>query len=151
MTGLVPHGIQTIEDARGLQEITKPQWSAMVRSAIERQLRQHGTYCSNDLEDVLEVPDEHRNVIGAQTNAVATMGLMRRVGWTTAVRTTRHGGEVKTYEITPKGREQLGDPITGVETGTPPPLDASLDPGDRTITQPAPQRARHPDNDQVGS
>jgi len=118
-------GFDDLDAAIRAQETTKPFWTKRIRETIHEILIRKGTFSANDLASI-EIPAIHSGLIPGQVRGVATKGLMRKIGHTTSTIPTRHGAEIRTYEITDLGRERLA----GVGAGMDSPPGASSDPGE---------------------
>lgn len=99
--------IRSVQEARSLQEAHRGRWSAAVRWAIAEELWRTGEFHADALLD-LELPDDARNIIGAQVAAATAKGLMEATGERRkSAAKSRNAAKSAVYRITPLGRERF--------------------------------------------
>lgn len=88
-----------LDTALSVQEQHKPKWSARIRGAIANALLATGTFHSDDLLS-LSIPAEHKNIVGAQVNALVRRGVMVETGERRASHAPEsHGRKSNCYRI----------------------------------------------------
>lgn len=126
----------SIAQIRAEQERAKAHWSAIVHEGIVEALRERGEFHADDLIE-LGIPDEHRNVIGAQVAGVVGKRWMKKTGWRRSTAPSRHGNGAWIFELTEKGQEAIaglgagrGDDSRKESLLEPPDVEAGAEPGD---------------------
>jgi hypothetical protein len=130
--------IRTVEDARTLQSVHKPEWTERIRRHIGRTLITFGAFHADDLQP-LEVPEIHSAIVGSQIASYVNRRLMVKVGERRCIHKAANGRKAAIYEITTKGRAELAGLDTENREGT-----AG---SDSPASSPAPStgRSRQPD------
>lgn len=116
----VEHPLQGVREA---QEAAKAEWSAAIYAEIVRLLQVRGHFHADDLEP-MGIPDEHRNLIGAQLGSLAARQYIHEVGRRRSANPARKQAKSGVYELTRVGRERLAEVGAGhgdrVGTGSSP-------------------------------
>jgi hypothetical protein len=103
-TGSRGGNVRSIQEARDLQEVHKPEWSARIREHIARTLLETGFFHADDL-DVLQVPVAHCNLKGAQIGGFRARGLMLKTGTERVVsHPAANWRKAPVFRISAKGR-----------------------------------------------
>ncbi len=98
----------TFEQAQRLIEHWKGDWSSLVRHRICESLIAKGEYHADDLVD-LNIPADHKNVVGSATAWLVNKGWMKEVGRRRTTAAASKGRKAGVYAITDRGRWELGD------------------------------------------
>lgn len=102
-----------IEQIRRDLEDVKREWSLIVREAIRAVFREKGEFHADDLAP-LGIPDEHRNIIGAQIAGLVGAGRIEEIGRRKSTIPSRHGAKSGVYKLTKLGQEKLAELRAGV-------------------------------------
>lgn len=98
----------TFEQAQRLIEHWKGDWSSLVRHTICEALLSKGEYHADDLSH-LNIPADHKNVVGSATAWLVNKGWMKEVGRRRTAAAASKGRKAGVYGITDRGRWELGD------------------------------------------
>lgn len=109
----VEHPLQEVREA---QEAAKAEWSAGIYAEIVRILTVRGSFHADDLEP-MGIPDEHRNLIGAQLGSLVARRYIHETGRRKSSNPARKQAKSSVFEFTRIGRERLA----GVGAGVPGP------------------------------
>lgn len=112
-----PPPIQAIRED---QEAAKAHWSMIAREGIIEVLKATGAYHADDL-DHLDIPDEHRNIIGSQTAKLVNQKWIEEVGRRKSILPSRNGAKSGIYRLTALGKNK----IAGVGDGEVRPIPTS--------------------------
>src|ERR1044072_4425101 len=97
---------QPLEEIRPAQEAAKAEWSTAIYAEIVRILQARGSSHADDL-DPMGIPDDCRNIVGAQVGALVGKGWAQEVGRRASSNPRRHKRKSGVFELTRKGREGL--------------------------------------------
>lgn len=134
----VPRTEHPLQEVRDTQEQFKAHWSETIYNAIVEILCR-GPFHPDDLEP-LGIPDEHRNLIGAQLGSLAKRRYTHKVGERASKNPRRKGAKDNIIEFTRLGRGTLAG--VGAEGGddarkdecllSPPAVESGPDSGEKT-------------------
>lgn len=98
-----------VEHARRLHESSdeKARWSLAIREQIRKTLVRTGTVHADDLFE-LGVPEEHRNLVGAQLARCVNVKLIEEVGRRKCEHPAANGRKAGVYKPTELGKKRLG-------------------------------------------
>lgn len=101
----------SLEQAEALHLEHRREWSARIRWRIAEVLVDTGRFHADDLVD-LDIPADHKNIVGASVGAAVRKGHMVETG--VRRRTSDpagHGRRSAVYEVTERGRKVLSGPV----------------------------------------
>ena len=103
-------GGQTIsfECAQRLHALYKDDWKRIVREGIAEVLDATGQFHADNLRP-LEIPADHKPVIGTVVGALVRQGKIIEVARRRSEAPERHGAKSGVYELTELGRDRLAE------------------------------------------